>query len=147
MIRALWLLTILALAGCDGGAWNNPYPASQAGANILYSAFTERPKHLDPVQSYSSNEYTFIAQIYQPPLQYHYLKRPYELIPFGAVEVPRPALFDAQGRRLPDDAKASEVAFSEYVVRIRPGILYQPHPALAVDEKGNYVYHALRRED
>jgi len=81
MIRALWWLTLFALAGCDGQAWNNPYPASQAGANILYSAFTERPKHLDPVQSYSSNEYTFIAQIYQPPLQYHYLKRPYEIVP------------------------------------------------------------------
>jgi oligopeptide transport system substrate-binding protein len=147
MIRALWWLTLFALAGCDGQAWNNPYPASQAGANILYSAFTERPKHLDPVQSYSSNEYTFIAQIYQPPLQYHYLKRPYELIPFGALEVPRPALYDAQGRRLPDDANATEVALSEYVVRIRPGILYQPHPALAKDEKGNYVYHNLQRSD
>ncbi|MGQ0752619.1 MAG: ABC transporter substrate-binding protein [Betaproteobacteria bacterium] len=147
MIRALWWLSVFALAGCDGQAWNNPYPASQAGANILYSAFTERPKHLDPVQSYSSNEYTFIAQIYQPPLQYHYLKRPYELIPFGAMEVPRPALFDAQGRRLPDAAGAAEIALSEYVVRIRPGILYQPHPALAVDEKGNYVYHNLERID
>ena len=147
MIRALWWLTLFALAGCDGQAWNNPYPASQAGANILYSAFTERPKHLDPVQSYSSNEYTFISQIYQPPLQYHYLKRPYELIPFGAVEVPRPALYDAQGRRLPDDAGVAEVALSEYVVRIRPGMLYQPHPALAKDEKGDYVYHNLQRSD
>src|SRR5688572_9980007 len=141
------LLGVLMLAACDGQSWNNPYPASQAGANILYSAFTERPKHLDPVQSYSSNEYTFIAQIYQPPLQYHYLKRPYELVPFGAAEVPRPALFDAQGSRLPDDANPADVAVSEYTVRIRPGILYQPHPALAVDEKGNYVYHNLERAD
>src|SRR5574338_373288 len=83
MTRFLCALCLALLAACDGQIWNNPYPASQAGANILYSAFTERPKHLDPVQSYASNEYTFIAQIYQPPLQYHYLKRPYELIPFG----------------------------------------------------------------
>ncbi|HET9663865.1 MAG TPA: ABC transporter substrate-binding protein [Burkholderiales bacterium] len=147
MTRLLWWLGFLLLAGCDGQAWNNPYPASQAGANILYSAFTERPKHLDPVQSYSSNEYTFIAQIYQPPLQYHYLKRPYELVPFGAREVPRPVLFDAQGSRLADDANPADVAESEYTVRIRPGILYQPHPALAVDGKGNAVYHDLERED
>jgi oligopeptide transport system substrate-binding protein len=135
------------LAGCDRLPWNNPYPASQAGANILYSAFTERPKHLDPVQSYSENEYAFIAQIYQPPLQYHYFKRPYELVPFGAAEVPRPALFDAQGRPLPDTAEASKVAISEYTIRIRPGIFYQPHPALAVDEKGAFVYHRLERSD
>ena len=147
MMRCVCLVCLALLAGCDGQSWNNPYPASQAGANMLYSAFTERPKHLDPVQSYSANEYTFIAQIYQPPLQYHYLKRPYELVPFGAVEVPRPKLFDAQGHGLPEDAEAKDVAMSEYLVRIRPGILYPPHPALAVDEKGAYLYHDLERAD
>ena len=75
---------LLALGACSGSEWNNPYPAAESGRNILYSSFTERPKHLDPVQSYSENEYTFIANIYQPPLQYHYLRRPYELVPFGA---------------------------------------------------------------
>jgi len=145
--RFCLVLYFALLAGCDGLPWNNPYPASQAGANILYSAFTERPKHLDPVQSYSENEYAFIAQIYQPPLQYHYFKRPYELVPFGAAEVPRPALFDAQGRPLPDTAEASKVAISEYNIRIRPGIFYQPHPALAVDKKGAFVYHRLQRSD
>jgi oligopeptide transport system substrate-binding protein len=147
MNRYVCWLSVLLLAACDGQSWNNPYPASQSGTNILYSAFTERPKHLDPVQSYSSNEYTFIAQIYQPPLQYHYLKRPYELVPFGAVEVPRPALFDKDAQRLPDDANPSGVAISEYTVRIRPGIMYQPHPALAVDETGRFVYHDIGRAD
>ena len=147
MNRYVCWLSLLLLAACDGQSWNNPYPASQSGANILYSAFTERPKHLDPVQSYSSNEYTFIAQIYEPPLQYHYLKRPYELVPFGAVEVPRPAFFDKEGRRLPDDANPAEVAISEYTVRIRPGVMYQPHPALAVDGKGDPVYRDIGRAD
>ena len=79
-------LALLAFVGGCGGPWNNPYPARERGRNILYSAFVERPKHLDPVQSYAENEYVFIAQIYMPPLQYHYLRRPYELIPFGAAE-------------------------------------------------------------
>ncbi|HQU63259.1 MAG TPA: hypothetical protein PKY85_08945, partial [Nitrosomonas sp.] len=48
------------LTGCgDPTVWNNPHPASESGQNILYSVFTERPKHLDPVQSYSSNEIQF----------------------------------------------------------------------------------------
>ena len=146
-LRLSLLLCLALLAGCDGSPWNNPYPASQAGANILYSAFSERPKHLDPVQSYSENEYTFIAQIYQPPLQYHYFKRPYQLIPFGAVDVPRPVFLDAQGRRLPDSADTRDIAYSEYTIRIRDGIRYQPHPAFARDEKGALVYHDLKADD
>ncbi len=141
------LLCLALLGGCDGSPWNDPYPASQAGANLLYSSFSERPKHLDPVQSYSENEYTFIAQIYQPPLQYHYLRRPYELIPFGASEVPRPAFFDATGRRLPDHTDAGDIAYSEYTIRVREGVLYQPHPAFATDEKGNFLYHSLKPGD
>ena len=140
--RAL-LLAAALLAGCGGSPWNNPYPASQAGANILYSSFAERPKHLDPVQSYSENEYVFLAQIYQPPLQYHYFKRPYQLIPFGAAEVPRAVFFDSQGRPQPDHADAKNVAYSEYVIRIKPGMLYQPHPAFAVDASGKPLYHGL----
>ncbi|WIM06359.1 MAG: ABC transporter substrate-binding protein [Candidatus Nitricoxidivorans perseverans] len=120
----------LLLTAC-GTAWNDPYPASDRGRNILYTAFTDRPKHLDPVQSYSEDEITFTAQIYEPPLQYHYLKRPYELIPATAAEVPKPRYLDVRGRPLPDDAAPSRIAFTDYVVAIRPGIRYQPHPAFA----------------
>jgi oligopeptide transport system substrate-binding protein len=140
-------LALLGFLGGCGGPWNNPYPARERGQNILYSAFVERPKHLDPVQSYSENEYVFIAQIYMPPLQYHYLRRPYELVPFGAAEIPRAVYLDADGRRLPDSAPAERVAFSVYDIRIRQGLMYQPHPAFAVDESGKPRYLNLGRED
>ena len=141
------LIAAALVGGCGGSPWNNPYPVSAAGSNVLYTSFRERPKHLDPVQSYSENEYTFIANIYQPPLQYHYLKRPFELVPFGAVEVPKAEFFDREGRRLPVRTAAGDVAYSEYAIRIRPGIRYQPHPALAVDASGKPRYHALTRTD
>jgi len=124
---SVWLAAALTLAGCGDGPWNNPYPAAEAGRNILYSSFSERPKHLDPVRAYSSNEYEFIAQIYEPPLQYHYLKRPYQLAPLTVEEVPHPRYFDAAGNPLPDDAPVGQIAFSEYELRLRPGIRYQPH--------------------
>ncbi|HEX4986068.1 MAG TPA: ABC transporter substrate-binding protein [Burkholderiales bacterium] len=145
-MRSLVAIVALVLGGCSG-PWNNPYPAGESGKNILYSSFPERPKHLDPVQSYAENEAVFTAQIYMPPLQYHYLKRPYELTTLAATEVPSPTYLDAAGHRLPDTAPGDKVAFSEYEIRIRPGILYQPHPALAKDEAGHYRYHNLRRED
>jgi ABC-type oligopeptide transport system substrate-binding subunit len=91
------LIAVLALSGC-GQAWNDPYPAADAGRNILYTAFTDRPKHLDPAQSYTEDEATFTAQIYEPPLQYHYLKRPYELIPATVDAVPVPRFYDSAGR-------------------------------------------------
>ena len=142
-----WLPLLLCLAllqsGCDRQSWNNPYPAGEGESNILYSSFSERPKHLDPVRSYSSNEYAFIGQIYEPPLQYHFLKRPYELIPLTAVEMPRVRFYDVAGNPLPGDARADEIAVSEYEIRLQPGIRYQPHPAFARDEAGRYRYHEL----
>ncbi|MDX2458436.1 MAG: ABC transporter substrate-binding protein [Gammaproteobacteria bacterium] len=131
------------LAACDQQPWNRPYPADDAGRNILYSLFQERPKHLDPARSYSSNEVTFTGQIYEPPLQYHYLKRPYELIPLTATAVPVPRYLDDEGRELPADAGAEDIAFSVYDITIDPGIMYQPHPAFARDQQGELLYREL----
>jgi ABC-type transport system substrate-binding protein len=149
-MRAASAVTGAMLAVCvflsaipANGAWNNPYPAGDEGRNVLYSAFRERPKHLDPVRAYSSNEYDFIAQIYEPPFQYHYLKRPYRLTALTAVDVPRPVYLDRKGARLPADAPPGAIAFSVYDIRIRPGILYQPHPAFARGEDGRLRYHDL----
>ena len=133
------LAFVSALTGC-GQSWNDPYPAADAGRNILYSAFTERPKHLDPAQSYTEDEIAFTAQIYEPPLQYHYLKRPYELVPATLTQVPVPRFYDAQGRALPADAPVTQIAESVYELRLQPGIRFQPHPAFAVDSHGQPLY-------
>ncbi len=138
----IFLLGLGLLAGCSD-TWNNPYPGREPDVNVVYSAFAERPKHLDPARSYSSNEVEFTGQIYEPPLQYHFLKRPYELIPLTAAAVPRPRFYDAAGRLLPDDAPSARIARSVYEIRIRPGIRYQPHPAFAKDDAGRYRYHAM----
>jgi ABC-type transport system substrate-binding protein len=148
MRGALYSAILLAcgLAGC-GQVWNEPYPAEDRGRNILYTAFTERPKHLDPAQSYTSDEYDIIQQIYEPPFQYHYLKRPYQLIPATATEVPRPKYYDSRGRPVPAEADAERVAYSEYEIRIREGVRYQPHPAFAKDDKGEPLYLSLSEDE
>ena len=128
--RLLCLLAILCITGCDDHAWNDPYPKQLASSNILYSAFAEQPNHLDPAISYSSNEWTFIGQIYEPPLQYHYLKRPYKLEPLSAQNIPQ-ASYNAQTN------------ISTYVIKLKPRIYYQPHPAFAKDNNGTYYYHRL----
>ncbi len=145
--RALALVLLLSLlTACGKTPWNDPYPEAERGKNTLYSVFNERPKHLDPARSYSSNEVVFTGQIYEPPLQYHYLKRPYTLEPLTAQAMPTVQYFDAQGQALPDDAAPEQVSYSDYVISIKPGIQYQPHPAFVRDAQGRPVYHALRPE-
>ena len=153
MLRACTILLLSCsslLTACSDNwnkHWNNPYPKSERNADILYSSFEERPKHLDPARSYSANEAEFTAQIYEPPLQYHFLKRPYTLVPLTAEAVPKPVYFDARGRVLPDNAPAEQIARSVYELKIKPGIRYQPHPAFARDEAGRYRYHNLQASD
>ncbi len=142
-----WVLVSVILAGCGDQPWNSPYPPDQAGKNILYSSFSARPKHLDPAQSYSSNEVVFTGQIYEPPLQYHFLRRPYELEALTATQVPEPYYLDAGSKRLGPDASDDAIAFSVYDIEIKPGIRYQPHPAFARDDAGNFAYHNLGAED
>ena len=146
MATRLFSLLLPLLATACGSAWNDPYPAAARGQNVLYTAFTDRPKHLDPVQSYSEDEGTIIGQIYEPPLQYHYLKRPYEVVAATATEVPRPVYLDAAGRPLPADVAPDRIAFSDYVIRIQPGIRYQPHPAFARGTDGEFLFHQLGAE-
>jgi oligopeptide transport system substrate-binding protein len=145
--RGLALAAALSLGACGEGPWNDPYPSGQAKANVVYSAFAERPKHLDPARSYSENEYAFIAQVYEPPLQYHLLLRPYRLVPLAADAVPVPVYRDAAGNILPADASASDIQESEYLIRLKPGGRYQPHPAFARDAGGAYRYHHLSEAD
>ncbi|MFA7291705.1 MAG: ABC transporter substrate-binding protein [Rhodocyclaceae bacterium] len=144
-VRVCVPLGALLLTAC-GEVWNDPYPVAERGQSILYSAFTERPKHLDPVQSYTEDEITFTAQVYEPPLQYHYLKRPYTLVPLTTTSVPVPRYVDAAGRTLPADAPVEKIAESIYEIRLQPGIRYQPHPAFATDAAGKPVYADLDRD-
>jgi ABC-type transport system substrate-binding protein len=130
----LMLLSVL-LSACDGGLWNDPYSAADEGKSILYTAFTERPKHLDPAQAYSENEYEFLAHIYSPPLQYHYLKRPYELVPLAASEMPTILYLDKNRHVLSGKAPTEQVVYSVYEIHIKPNMRYQPHPAFV---PGNY---------
>ncbi len=140
-------LFLLALGGCAEHPWNDPYRPGQSSGSVFFSSFSERPKHLDPARSYSANEWAFISQVYEPPLQYHFLRRPYALEPLTAAAMPDVVHYGHDGGVLGPNAPAAEVAHTDYLIRIRPGILYQPHPALATREDGSPVYWPLRPDD
>jgi ABC-type transport system substrate-binding protein len=129
MHRFILIILTTLLSACDVSQLNNPYSETEDDLSLLYSSFSERPKHLDPAVAYSSNEYGFIAQVYEPPFQYHYLKRPYQLEPLTAVTMPTIDYFNSQDKKLAGTFADDEIAYTEYTIEINPGIQYQPHPA------------------
>lgn len=100
--------------------WNNPYPEENKNSKTLYTSFSEQAKHLDPALSYAANEWVITNQIYEPPLQYNYLKRPYTLEPLTAQEMPIISFENQDGKLM-----------TVYNIKIKPGIYYHEHPAFA----------------
>lgn len=144
----LIVLCALGLQGCDKEPWNDPYPHFDKNERTLYTVFVERPKHLDPAISYSADEWIFTNQIYEPPLQYHYLKRPYELVPLMAQTFPQVHYEDKEGNLLASNAPIDQVAYSIYRITIKPRVYYQPHPAFVKDPKTQqFCYHHLNKRD
>jgi ABC-type transport system substrate-binding protein len=141
----VWLigLACLVLAACQGEFLNSPYH-EQSDVKTLYTSFSLRPKHLDPARSYSSNEAAITGQIYEPPYQYHFLKRPYTLEPLSAAGMPELTYLNELGQVV--DADTDSVAYTLYTIPIQSNILYQPHPAFAQDDTGEFLYHALTHE-
>ncbi len=138
-MRFVFILLAFALAACSDQV-SSPHGAGAAAENTLFTAFSGRsPKTLDPTSSYASDETPFTYHIYEPPLSYHYLKRPYEL-QAGSSQLPQVAWFDAAGKPV---QSAAQAATSVYTLKVTPNVQFQPHPAFAKDAAGNYNNHAL----
>ena len=122
-LKTTSLLGLLSVLYCN----NNPYIDLWEGQEVYYSSFREEAKHLDPAIAYSNDEYAILAQIYEPPLQYHFLKRPFELIPLTLKKMP--------------DINSLKGGGVTYTLNFRDDIRYQAHPAFARDETNKYIYH------
>ena len=47
----------------------------------------------------------------------------------------------------PEDVDNKRIAYTVYEISIKPGILYQPHPAFARGNNGKFYYHNLSADD
>ncbi|MEM0954820.1 MAG: ABC transporter substrate-binding protein [Pseudomonadota bacterium] len=138
-LLSLPLLSLPLLTACGEGAWNNPNAPERGDESIYYSViYAHPPKHLDPALSYASDESLFLQQIYHPPLGYHFLKRPYELIPLGLESMPEVEFLSADRQPLQKDDPA--IAYTRYTLRLRKDQQFQPHPAFARDDNGDSLY-------
>ncbi len=112
------LLVAIALPACT----NNPYPDGDASEKILYANYREAPRTLDPAVAYTTSAHAITGNVHDTLLEYHYLKRPYELVPGLAVRLPQ-----AEPR------PGGRVA---YRFRLRPDLLYQDDPCFSLGGEG-----------
>ena len=117
MGRRLSVLLAVALSLTLASCTNDPYPASDQDTKVVYKPFDTVPKSLDPAFAYSTTAHKITANIYETLLEYHYLKRPYELIPGLAEAVPKP-----------EPREDGRVA---YRFKLRPGLEFQDDPSFA----------------
>jgi len=116
VIKGGSLAIALALAACS----NNPYPASDRTQKILYSTFSESPKTLDPAVAYTTASHIITGNVYDTLLEYHFLKRPYELMPALAERVPAATPH-------PDGGVS-------YLFKIRDGISFHSDPCFQLSQ-------------
>jgi len=141
-IKLLKILLLLWLSvQAYAGVWNSPHDTKKVKTETLFSSFSIPPKRLDPVVSYNVNEWAILGQVYEPPLQYNYLKRPYELEPLTLKKMPTIRYLDKEGNEV--DERSNEVMFSEYRLDLRKDVMYQDHPSFVKDAEGGLVYGAL----
>ena len=142
----LFIFVSMLLQGCDQ-VTNQPVSKQLLSENVLFSSFSESPKHLDSTSSYSNNETPWTYAVYEPPLKYHYLKRPYELEPRTLTEMPKVKFLGQAGQEVPAQTPADQISESVFELKIQPGILYQPHPAFAKTPEGQSRYLSLKESE
>ncbi len=121
-MRARWLLPLLVGLLAPVSCTNDPYPPADAGRKIYYAAFSQPPKTLDPAVAYSVVDHEITGPVYETLLEYHFLARPYRLIPGIAREVPEPEP-QADGR-------------VRYRFRLRPDLRFHRDPCFELGGEG-----------
>ena len=139
------VLLLLMTSEVYSNVWNSPHDAKKIKSDTLFTSFSIPLKRLDPVVSYSANEWAIIGQIYEPPLQYNYLKRPYELEPLTLTTMPSIRYLDKENSEVDEDS--DDLMYSEYRLDLREDIQYQDHPSFVKKADGELLYGALSENE
>ena len=122
MRRAFFIIfTCFSLwTGCS----NSPYPLDSLGDSVHFDSFAEPPKTLDPAVAYTTNASRYLVLTHETLFEYHYLKRPLELIPGLAKRIPTP-------RRIELSDGSPGVA---YTFEIWENVFYHEDPCFATPD-------------
>ncbi len=113
------MTSALILAGCGRTVLQ---PAAEDGQQVYYGE-TSRIRSLDPARAGDVASAMAVGKIYETLLEYHYLDRPYRVVPALAADLPT----------VSDDGLT-------YTVRIRAGVYFQDDPCFtATNGRGREV--------
>lgn len=101
---------------------NDPYPPGDADEKVYYTSFVDPPRTLDPAEAYSARSHAITGVVYDTLLKYHFLKRPLELMPGLAEEMPE-VIQLGEGRE-------------HYRFRIREDLLFHDDPCFELGGAG-----------
>jgi ABC-type transport system substrate-binding protein len=128
LLQTAGALTLPALRSAPANA------ADAAGQKIFRWAFVAAETGFDPAQISDLYSNYVVSLIYESPLQFDFLARPVKLMPRTAAALPEIA-----------------ADFRSVTVRLRPGILFQDHPAFKGRPRElvatDYVYGVKRLAD
>ena len=117
-----------ALIACT----NDPYPGADLTTKVYYTSFSLAPKSLDPAVAYDVAAHAVTANVHDTLLEYHYLERPYRLIPGLARTIPKP-------KTLPDGRVS-------YEFKLRKGLLFHDDDAFKLAGKAAHGKPKRTRE-
>ncbi len=136
-LNAAVLIALALICGCS----NNPYRSGETEEQTYFSSFSRAPEKLDPARSYWMHESAIIDQVYEAAFEYHFLNRPYEIVPLTTESIPKPIYYDKKGKLLKrKDPAPEKIGRVEYVIKVKPGIMYHDHPCFAKDKQGEPIY-------
>ena len=117
-----WIAAAVSVLALVFGCTNNPYSEADDQRKILYTSYREAPRTLDPAVAYTTSSHAITGEVYETLLEYHYLKRPYVLIPGLAASLPSSEEIDAD--------------WTVYRFELRQGVFYQQDPCFGLDGEG-----------
>ncbi len=140
------LTMMFCLFGCEDKhtLLNSPYIATNQ--SVWYSSFYEPIKTYDPGKAYTTAATRVTGQVYEPPLQYHYLKRPFTLEPLLLTRMPEVRHYDRWHQLLPQNERQDRIRYTTYTLHLKESTQYAPHPAFS-KKASQYRYHSLTKNN
>jgi len=130
------LLLLFLLAACNNNPWGS-FP----DRDVFYSAISDDPRTLDPARVSDTASNLIASNLHDTPYEYHYLKRPLELVPAMATGMPQ------IGKRTINGQLLTSFRFS-----IKKGLFFQDDVCFA-NGRGreikihDIIYNILRAAD
>lgn len=102
-----------------------------AGQTVLYDTYNSKIKSLDPATCGDTTSSAILqGPVFEPPYDYHFLKRPIELIPQLAQAMP--------------DVSSDHLT---YTIHLKPGVKYHRNECFGLDANGEPRTREVKAED